>query len=270
MADTWLATFIVWWWDPETGYARADRSGIARWFIRLNDEVHWASVTCPGNASAREFAKADLAAKAELEAEFPTFGRFARSFCFIRASLSDNRIGTEADPEYEARVRTLSRVEQERLLGGNWKIRAAAGLVFDRADFEIVDAIPAKVKRRVRYWDKAGTAGAGDWTSGTRMSEGLDGIFYVEDEVRGQWRSGAREKVIQDVNEADARLGYVEVGVEQEPGSGGKDSAELTVGNLAGTTVKADRPTGQLLERGPAVRQPSAGGERQARPWRLE
>lgn len=247
MADTWLAQFIQWWWDPETGYAIGARSGVARWFVRINDEVHWASVTCPCDAPAAEFARTDMAAKAEMEQRFPTMGRFARSFAFIRASLSDNQIGVEADPDYEGRVRSLSFVEQERLLGGNWMIREAAGLVFNRAWYEIVDAVPARVKNRVRYWDKAGTAGGGDWTVGTRESEGLDGITYVEDVIRGQWGAGDRENVIKQAARDDP-AGTI-VGVEQEPGSGGKDSALATVGNLKGFAVFPDRPTGQLLER---------------------
>jgi len=36
----------------------------------------------------------------------------------------------------------------------------------------------------------------------------------------------------------------VEIGLEQEPGSGGKESAESTVRNLRGWRVRVDRPTG--------------------------
>lgn len=247
LADTWLAGFISWWWDPETGYAIAERSGVARWCLRVNDEVHWSEVTCHGDAPAGVFAAAHMRAMAELDARFPGLGKFAKSFCFIRASLADNQIGVEADPDYEGRVRLLSLVEQERLLGGNWKIRPAAGLVFDRAWFEIVDAAPALVRKRVRYWDKAGTAGGGDWTVGTLESQAVDGVFYVEDVERGQWGSGAREGVIRQKAEGDPK-GTV-VRVEQEPGSGGLDSALLTVTNLAGFDVGRDRPSGQLVER---------------------
>ena len=38
--------------------------------------------------------------------------------------------------------------------------------------------------------------------------------------------------------------GAYEVGVEQEPGSGGKESAEATIRNLAGYKVFADKVTG--------------------------
>lgn len=247
MADTWVAEFIQWWWNPETGYVIPERSGMTRWFIRVNDQVCWAGVACRGDAPHQEFARADRLAKTELDGRFPEMGRFARSFCFIRAQLSDNRIGTAADPDYEARVRSLSLVEQERLLGGNWKIRPVAGLVFNRAWFEIVDAVPARIKRRVRYWDKASTAGGGDWTAGTRGSEALDGVVYIEQVERGQYGAGDRENLIKQKAQTDP-VG-TRVGVEQEPGSGGKDSAQLTVKSLKGYIVFADRPTGDLIER---------------------
>ena len=49
--------------------------------------------------------------------------------------------------------------------------------------------------------------------------------------------------------QADARRGEVETWVEMEPGSGGKESAENTIRNLAGYTVRADRVTGDKVTR---------------------
>src|SRR5262249_54420238 len=50
-----------------------------------------------------------------------------------------------------------------------------------------------------------------------------------------------------------------EVGVEQEPGSGGKESAEATIRNLAGFRVFADKVTGSKEVR--AEFQPAGGGD---------
>lgn len=280
LADTWLAELLQWWWDPESGYVIGARDGMARWLVRVNDELHWATVVCPCDAPAKTWAKAQAVAKAELEERFPGHGKFAISLAFVRATMVDNQIGTAADPDYEARVRMLPLVEQERLLGGNWKIRAAAGLVFDRAWFDVVDAAPTRVVRRVRYWDKAGTKGAGDWTVGVLMSQTADGTLYVEDVIRGQWHAGEREHVIaQAAGQAEMAAlanplpafrreipaNFVHygadpegtiVGVEQEPGSGGKDMARYTIISLAGVRVYADHPTGDLVERaGPLAAQ---------------
>jgi predicted phage terminase large subunit-like protein len=49
------------------------------------------------------------------------------------------------------------------------------------------------------------------------------------------------------VAELDAKR--IRVAIEQEPGSGGKESAESTIRNLAGWRVAADRPTGEKAVR---------------------
>jgi predicted phage terminase large subunit-like protein len=256
LADTWLAELLQWWWDPDTGYAIERRSGIARWFLRVRDVLTWSTVACPCDADERTWLAAEARAVAELEAIHPGNGQFARSLAFIRAHLADNVIGVAQDPGYEARVRSLSLVEQERLLGGNWKIRAAAGLVFDRAWFDIVDAVPvpAIVVARGRAWDKAGTSGGGDYTAGVKGSLGRDGVIYVEDAEVGQWGAGDRERVIRQKAQDDVRQDPNCIfGVEQEPGSGGKDSAVLTVTTtLAGYNCRVivhNASTGDLVER---------------------
>jgi predicted phage terminase large subunit-like protein len=111
---------------------------------------------------------------------------------------------------------------------------------------EIVRAHPA-LKRIVRYWDKAGTDGGGAFTAGLKMGEGEDGYWYVLDVVRGQWAAGKREPVIRQTAEMDGK--EVHGWIEQEPGSGGKESAESTVRNLAGFTYRAERATGDKAVR---------------------
>ncbi len=122
--------------------------------------------------------------------------------------------------------------------------RAPEGNRFKRYWFEIVPAGAARAYR-VRYWDKAGTRDGGDYTAGVLMSWVPGGYWYVEDVVRGQWSSLERETVIRRTTEQDYdRYGQVEVWLEQEPGSGGRDSAEFTIRNLAGFTAYAERASG--------------------------
>jgi predicted phage terminase large subunit-like protein len=72
-----------------------------------------------------------------------------------------------------------------------------------------------------------------------------DGRFVIEDIVRGRWSALEREQRIKMVAEADAsRCKNLTIYVEQEPGSGGKESAENTLRNLTGFRVFADRVTG--------------------------
>ncbi len=97
----------------------------------------------------------------------------------------------------------------------------------------------------VRFWDKAATQDGGAFTAGVKM--GLDklGRFWWLDVVRGQWESGARERMILSTTISDGFQPMV--GLEQEPGSGGKESAEATAKRLAarGYRIKIERPTGE-------------------------
>lgn len=137
---------------------------------------------------------------------------------------------------------------------------APEGSMFKRGWFRLADVSPRE-GRRVRYWDKAGTEGAGAYTAGVLMLHTYNGLLYVEDVVRGQWSEFERESTIKQTAELDRdRYGVVDIWVEQEPGSGGKDSAKATIRNLAGFVVRADRPTGDKAIRArPLAAQAEAG-----------
>lgn len=133
-------------------------------------------------------------------------------------------------------------------VAGQFQQRPAprGGGFFEWEKVKIVDAVP-KMRQIVRYWDKAGTEGGGAWTAGVKMGVGVDDLFYVLDVVRGQWAAPTREQTIRTTAELDGRV--VRIWIEQEPGSGGKESAESTVRNLAGFIIQAERPTGDKAVR---------------------
>ena len=227
----WLAKLLQWWWDPETGYPIAERSGAVRWFVRLSEEIRW-------------FWTREEALGAAIAAGIPREDAedMPKSLTFIPASVDDNpHIGAE----YKGTLLALPLVDRERLAKGNWKIRPQAGNVFNRAWFDFVEARPAGAVS-VRGWDKAGSKGKGDFSAGGRVDY-ANGVYYLSDLVRGQWSYGERENVIRQVAEADGS--EVETWVEQEPGSGGKESAERSVLNLAGFDVHAQTAQGSKLTR---------------------
>lgn len=118
-----------------------------------------------------------------------------------------------------------------------------------------------QVRRSVRYWDKAGTAGGGAYTAGVLMHELNDGTFFISDVRRGQWGALEREQHMRQAAEMDRNTwGVVHIWVEQEPGSGGKESAERSIMNLRGFICKADRVTGDKETRAePYAAQVQAG-----------
>lgn len=106
---------------------------------------------------------------------------------------------------------------------------------------------PIDIKKTVRYWDKAGTEGDGAYTVGVKMSRLVNNIWLIQDVKRGRWSSNERERIIKNTAVADGLS--VDIWIEQEPGSGGKESAEGTIRNLAGYVVRAEKPTGDKVYR---------------------
>jgi predicted phage terminase large subunit-like protein len=133
-----------------------------------------------------------------------------------------------------------------------------------------IDAPPKFFITKTRYWDKAGTKGGGAYTAGVLMGKSKDNLYWILDVVRGQWDSSEREKKIRQTAEIDGTA--VKQVVEQEGGSGGKESAENTIRNLAGFRVFADRPTGdKILRADPFSVQVNAGNVRMVKAeWNLE
>ncbi len=115
------------------------------------------------------------------------------------------------------------------------------GLFFDVSKLEIVNAAPV-LASRWRGWDKAATEGDGDFTAGVRLAKTPDGIIYIEDVVRGQFGTSRRDATIRHTAELDEKS--VKIIGEQEPGSGGKESAESFIRLLSGFSVRTERATG--------------------------
>lgn len=140
------------------------------------------------------------------------------------------------------------------------------GGMFPIEKFEIEPSKPhpRDVRKTVRYWDKAGTAEGGAYTVGCRMHWMKNGMFVVSDIRRGQWSYMDREKIMRNTAETDnEEYGPCYVHIEQEPGSGGKESAERSVMNLRGFIVKVDPVRGNKeLRAEPYATQVQAGNVR--------
>ena len=118
------------------------------------------------------------------------------------------------------------------------------GAMFKRDWFIIVPWLPSKAQIAVRYWDKAASGDQGDYSAGVLIVS-YDHLWYVADVIRGRWSIRQRNQIILNTARADeARFPQVATVVEQEPGSGGKESAQFTIHQLAGMRVRADKVTG--------------------------
>jgi predicted phage terminase large subunit-like protein len=256
-ADSWVAQFIAWWIDPETGLPIAERSGVVRWFVRVDDTLHWGD-------SPEELAAAH-ASKLE----------DAKSVTFIAASVHDNQALLRKDPGYLANLKALSRVERERLLGGNWKIRPAAGMYFLRQDIHTLEEKPQDVHRWVRAWDLAATEVTDsnsdpDWTAGVLIGKRPSGRVVICDVVRVRRRAGDIRSLVKRTAEQDGK--HVAIRIPQDPGQAGKDQVASYLTELSGWPVFTRNVTGDKVVRAePFAAQWQAGNVEVVRaPWNEE
>jgi predicted phage terminase large subunit-like protein len=133
----------------------------------------------------------------------------------------------------------------------------AGGGMFKTDHIIPIITYPAAVNflKVIRYWDKAGSDGKGAFTVGVKMALLTNDRYLIMDVKRGQWGTAERERVIRETAIADNMNLAIQGGkgvtiyIEQEPGSGGKESAEATIRNLAGFACYADRPSGDKVYR---------------------
>lgn len=235
-ADSWVAEFISWWIDPDTGYPIAERSGKVRYMVRSNEILLWTDT------------KEELVANGIDEKDI-------KSVTFIASTIEDNKILLQNDPGYLANLKALPLVERERLLKGNWKIKPAAGMFFKRVQIgEILDKLPDDIVSIVRAWDLAATdvdenADAA-FTSGVLMAKRANGRFLVVDVINQQLKAGDVRKLVRTTAAADnARYGYVRQRLPKDPGQAGKEQAQSYIAMLAGYDVVTEAESGSKQTR---------------------
>ncbi|HLX73036.1 MAG TPA: phage terminase large subunit [Verrucomicrobiae bacterium] len=255
--DSWLRNFLSWWIDDATGLPIAERSGVLRWFIRDGDELFW--------ADSRE----------ELVRKFgPDYQ--PKSVTFVSARVTDNKILLSKDPGYVSNLKALPLVERERLLNGNWNVRASAGNYFRREWFSVIDCVPPGVQivARVRYWDRAATekrpGNDPDATVGLRLAKDTRGVYYVEHVLKMFATPHAVEQAMVNCAQVDGRP--TTIGFMQDPGSAGKNEAQATTRALDGFDVRFATATGDKETRAkPVSAQCEAGNVKLIRgPWNEE
>jgi predicted phage terminase large subunit-like protein len=225
--DSFVAKLIAWWIDQDTGLPIPERAGVLRWFVRSGDDLVWASTPEELRGQCGE-------------------GRQPKSLTFVPGKLEDNQILVAKDPAYRAWLESLPLVDRERLLGGNWKIKPAAGLYFKREYFTIVDEVPGDLVNVVRCWDKAATEPSEknrdpDYTAGVKLGKLRDGRYIVLHVARAQSSPGKVDSLMQRIAKTDGN-GVTAV-LFQDPGQAGKVDVAHMRRVLDGYSLRVTRPT---------------------------
>lgn len=117
---------LVEWYLQDSGRPDKSKSGIIRYYIKLNNEKYWFDTAEEG----REFA-------------FKQVGRKINpiSFSYIPGTIEDNKILMERSPQYRDFLEGLDDIAKERLLHGNWNA-VNKGEVFSLDWFRDYDIAP--------------------------------------------------------------------------------------------------------------------------------
>lgn len=290
--DSWVRQFIDWWIGPD-GLAIPERSGKIRWMIRVNGEVIWGNSRMEllryqfdGEITAVDKTHKyvdELFYEDENDSEkkqtiitpgkegtlylvtdtrefFQWTGKEYRrltapkSVTFILSTLQDNKILMRNDPSYLANLQALPLVEQERLLGGNWDIRPAAGMYFPRSKVTLIDQIPNDVVRWVRAWDLAGTEDKKNnnpedgpaYTAGVLIGKRKNGDIIIGDVINLRLNASDVRKTVLNTAKADkaAYKSKYRIRMNQDPGQAGVDQKEQYIKLLSGFSVNIERESG--------------------------
>ena len=131
--DSFVADFIAWYIDQDSGFPIPERAGKIRYFIsHANNEI-W------GDSKEEVYEKGKFAIDDVLKG-IKGINPFdlIKSFTFIPGSIYDNKLLLSADPGYLGNLMAQSEDEQLRLLHGNWKIKISKDVIFNYIKFNSV------------------------------------------------------------------------------------------------------------------------------------
>lgn len=233
-ADSWVAKLVSWYIDQNTGYPIEERSGVLRYFYRINGEMHWGD------------------SEQELMDKFPDMAAIAppKSFTFIKGTVYDNPHLLETNPQYLQNLLSLHPVEMERLLKGNWKIKYEAGTIFNRHWFEVVNAVPVS-GATVAFWDfaatSAETANKNSFYSVRVKMRSHNGVYYILDCYWEQVSADEGDVSVLKIAHQDGQS--CKVRWELEGGSAGKRYESSLKQKLVGFDAKGVKPLGDKVTR---------------------
>ena len=229
---------LIDWWIGEDGLAIQERSGIIRYFARVDGNFVWGdSVQEVVDQNPYEIEPNDV-----------------KSFTFISSKLTDNAALMKENPDYMANLKALDAVNRARLLDGNWDARGTAGMYFPMSKAKLIDTIPTDLVRVVRAWDLAGTEDKKTnnpeegpaYTAGVLIGKRKGGTIVVIDAINKRLNSSEVRNLVLNTAKLDKAIykSKYRIRMNQDPGQAGKDQKEQYLKLLSGFSVNIERESG--------------------------
>jgi hypothetical protein len=127
--ESWVADFISWWIDQDTGYPIPERDGVIRYLIVDGENYLW------GDSYEEVIEKAwymlePLVNKSKLDPR-----EFVKTGTFISGTIYDNQALLKINPSYLANLVSQDEETRSSLLDGNWKVVISENDIYDYAAF---------------------------------------------------------------------------------------------------------------------------------------
>lgn len=143
--DSWLAEFIAWWIDPETGLPIPERDGVIRWFTMDGDKYIW------GDTPEEVIEKAWYFLEKIIESSGLDARVFVKSVTFISGRIYDNKALLSTNPQYLANLLAQDEATKSALFDGSWKVILSANDIYSYPSFIGLFENVYQVKREGRY-----------------------------------------------------------------------------------------------------------------------
>lgn len=211
--DAAIRPFVEWYLDQSTGIPIPERSGTVRYFAEYKGDWVFGDT-------------------AEELREKYSQALNPQTYRFIAATIRDNPVLMERDPDYLNRLENLKPSERARLLMGSWYVREEASKFFKREWVTFVDHPPVDACQRIRAWDFGYTLQSEanrdpDYTASVLVSRSKEGIYTIEDATRFRKLAGEHVKEVVEQAKFDG-IDDVQVVVPRENGPGKAWSQYLT------------------------------------------
>jgi len=127
--ESWVAEFISWWIDQETGFPIPERDGVLRYMIVDGEHAIWGDTKQEVIEKAWYLIEPEVV-KAKIRPE-----EFVKSVTFISGTIYDNQELMKANPGYLANLISQDEATKASLLKGNWKTIISENDIYDYSSF---------------------------------------------------------------------------------------------------------------------------------------
>lgn len=127
--DSWVAEFLAWWIDQETGFPIPERNGVIRYLVVDGEDYIW------GDSKDEVIEKASYMFDAVREKTDINLKEFVKSVTFISGDIYENKELLSVNPAYLGNLLSQDKDTQAALLYGNWKTVISENDIYNYQSF---------------------------------------------------------------------------------------------------------------------------------------